>query len=58
MINNTETKRNTNSNNKVSICANHHHFYGSDLVPKSCPTLATPQTVACQVPLSLGFSRQ
>ena len=25
---------------------------------KSCPTLATPWTVACQVPLSMGFSRQ
>ena len=28
------------------------------LVTKSCPTLATPQTVACQTPLSMGFSRQ
>ena len=28
------------------------------LVAKSCPTLATPWTVACQVPLSMGFSRQ
>ena len=27
------------------------------LVAKSCPTLATPWTVACQVPLSMGFSR-
>ena len=25
---------------------------------KSCPTLATRQTVACQAPLSMGFSRQ
>ena len=25
---------------------------------KSCPTLATPWTVACQAPLSMGFSRQ
>ena len=25
---------------------------------KSCPTLATPWTVACQVPLSMGFSRR
>ena len=25
---------------------------------KSCPTLGTPRTVACQVPLSMGFSRQ
>ena len=28
------------------------------LVAKSCPTLATPWTVACQAPLSRGFSRQ
>ena len=25
---------------------------------KSCPTLAIPRTLACQVPLSMGFSRQ
>ena len=28
------------------------------LVAKSCPTLATPWTVACQAPLSMRFSRQ
>ena len=28
------------------------------LVTQSCPTFATPQIVACQVPLSMGFSRQ
>ena len=28
------------------------------LVTKSCPALVTPWTVACQVPLSMGFSRQ
>ena len=28
------------------------------LVARSCPTLATPWTVAHQVPLSVGFSRQ
>ena len=28
------------------------------LVTKSCPTLATPWTVAHQAPLSMGFSRQ
>ena len=28
------------------------------LVSKSCPTLATPRTVAPQAPLSMGFSRQ
>ena len=31
---------------------------GGGLVAKSCPTLVTPWTVACQVPLSMGFSRQ
>ena len=28
------------------------------IVAKSCPTLATPWTVALQAPLSMGFSRQ
>ena len=28
------------------------------LVAKSCPTLASPRTVAHQAPLSMGFSRQ
>ena len=31
---------------------------GGGLVAKSCPTLATPWTVAHQTPLSMGFSRQ
>ena len=31
---------------------------GGSLVAKSCPTLATPWTVAHQAPLSMGFSRQ
>ena len=30
----------------------------SSLVAKSCPTLATPWTVAHQAPMSMGFSRQ
>ena len=30
---------------------------GGGLVAKSCPTLAIPWTVACQAPLSVGFSR-
>ena len=35
------------------------HIYGlGDLVTKSCPALATPWTVACKGPLSMGFSRQ
>ena len=31
---------------------------GGDLVAKSCPTLATQWTVACQAPLSMGLPRQ
>ena len=31
---------------------------GGGVVTKSCPTLVTLWTVACQAPLSLGFSRQ
>ena len=34
------------------------HHGGAGLVTKSCLTLATPRTVACQAPLSMGFSRQ
>ena len=33
-------------------------FGGGGLVAKSCPTLATPWTVACQVLCPWGFSRQ
>ena len=32
--------------------------FGGGLVAKSCPTLAIPWTVACQAPLSMGFSRR
>ena len=31
---------------------------GGGLVAKLCLTLVTPWTVACQAPLSVGFSRQ
>ena len=33
-------------------------YNGGGLVTKSCPTVATLWTVACQAPLSMGFSRQ
>ena len=33
-------------------------YIGGGLVTKSCLTLATPWTAACQAPLSMGFSRQ
>ena len=31
---------------------------GGGVVAKLCPTLVTSWTVACQAPLSMGFSRQ
>ena len=34
------------------------HVMVGDLVCKSCPTLVTPWTVACQASLSMGFPRQ
>ena len=36
----------------------YYSYYGNGLVTKSCLTLVTPWTVACQTPLSTGFSRQ
>ena len=33
-------------------------YHGGGLVTKSCPTIATPWTVAHQALLSIGFSRQ
>ena len=33
-------------------------IHGDGLVGESCPTLVTLWTVACQAPLSMGFSRQ
>ena len=37
---------------------NHWTNVGGGLVAKSCPTLTTPQTVARQASVSMGFSRQ
>ena len=34
------------------------YLYGSGLVAKLCPTLASPWTVAHQAPLSMGYPRQ
>ena len=31
---------------------------GLGLAIKSCPTLVTPRTIACQASLSMGFPRQ
>ena len=36
----------------------HEKLVVDGLVAQSCPTLATPWTVARQAPLSMGFSRQ
>ena len=33
-------------------------YGGGGVVVKSCPTLTTPWTVACQSPLTMGFPRQ
>ena len=44
--------------NQVSWCGILNAVVGGALVAKSCPTLATPWTVAHQAPLSMGFSRQ
>ena len=35
-----------------------YNFHGGGLVTKSCLTLNTPRTAACQAPLSMVFSRQ
>ena len=40
---------------QVSLIPDHG---GGGLVTKSCPTLVTPWTVACQAPLSMGFASQ
>ena len=42
----------------VAISFSNVNFSNSSLVAKSCLTLATPQTVPRQVPLSMGLSRQ
>ena len=42
---------------KIGVC-DWCVWYTTGLVPKSCPTLATPWTVAGQTPLSMGFLRQ
>ena len=40
---------------QISLIPDHD---GGGLVTKWCPTLVTPWTIACQGPLSMGFSRQ
>ena len=43
----------------LQVCENKQKHGGcGDLVAKSCSTLETSWTVACQAPLSMGFLRQ
>ena len=42
----------------VATSFSNMNLSSSSLVAKLCLPLATPQTVACHVPLSMGFSRQ
>ena len=42
----------------ILVESNLHFFIGGVLITQLCPTLATPWTVACQAPLSMGVSRQ
>ena len=46
--------------NKQTVVHPSHYGeqYGGGLVAKSCSTLLTSWTIACQIPLSMGFSRQ
>ena len=45
--------------NKQIVHPSHYgEQYGGGLVAKSCSTLLTSWTVDCQIPLSMGFSRQ
>ena len=45
---------------RQTMVLKHCHYHGccGGLVAKSYLTHATPLTVACQAPLSMGFSRQ
>ena len=51
LVTHPDTVNNAQVEQGVLIC-------GGSLVAKSCPTLASPWTVARKVPLSLGFSKQ
>ena len=42
----------------MCVCVYVSVYGGGGLVAKSCPTLVTSWTVACQVPLTIRFSRQ
>ena len=42
----------------MSLVNIHHHACMCAKVLQSCPTLCNPMNVACQAPLSMGFSMQ
>ena len=44
--------------NGIRFLSSNPSGYGGGLVAKLCLILAIPWTVACQAPLSMGFSRQ
>ena len=43
---------------RLDVCLKPDNTICVCLVTQSCSTLATLQTVACEAPLSMGFSRQ
>ena len=52
-----QTLKICSNTDKVEYVTVYFFFHGG-LVARLCLTLATPCTVACQAPLSMGFSRQ
>ena len=62
--NNRQPLRESSLENEIAFCSSQgRDLYGvwwwfSHQVARSCPTLASSWTVACQAPLSMGFSRQ
>ena len=51
-------ERESLAHNGLSLFFNSSYFSGGSLVTKLYATLATPWTISCQAPLSMGFSRQ
>ena len=57
MLSNSKSMAST-SKNGINVSTHNNLYPGGGLVAKSCPNLVTLWTVACQAPLSMGFSRQ
>ena len=51
-------ERESLAHNGLSLFFNSSYFSGGSLVTKLYATLATPWTISCQAPLSMGFFRQ